>query len=260
MKKRDWNVSIVAGLLLGGLLTLFNMNLVASAKNIALRPDNILTQIIPTVLNSHTHWLTLYGDAEVTWYGPNSETQTYFTTFEFSQPNKAHIETISKEANGNDGIWISNGEKTYELKKETKTYIEGKLPSFVKDLSNIPLSIDEINNDNPMPHPFAMFISSPVRDLIYPTEFFQSSQISNFELIGQETLLGRKVWVVTKQDSSGDSSTVWIDKATGIFLKYEGYLGGQKWMELFFTKININEPINTTRFDLPNGYQPITVP
>ncbi|PIV28801.1 MAG: hypothetical protein COS37_00145 [Anaerolineae bacterium CG03_land_8_20_14_0_80_58_20] len=259
MKKRDWIVSIISGITLGMLFVSSGAysTVLAQKQTVVTGP---LNQIIATALNSHTRWQTLQGEAEVTWYGSNEETQTYLMNFEISQPVKGRIETTSKETNGNDGIWISNGERIYDLRNADKTYVEGSIPAFAKDLSQLPLTIMDVRKDMPMPHPFAMFISSPLRDLIYPTEFIQSSELSSLRLIGEETILGRKVWVIVREDSSTDYSKVWVDKSTGIFLRYEQYMNGEKWMDLSFKSLEFNPAIHPSTFELPSGYRPASIP
>lgn len=259
MGKRDWAISIISGLVLGMLFFSSGIYFTVSAQ----KPTAVagpLNQVINTTLNSHTRWQTLQGEAEVTWYGSNDETQTYSMNFEISQPANGRIDTKSKEGNGNDGIWISDGENVYDLNTANKTFVKGSLPAFAKDLSRLPLSIADTTRDMPVPHPFAMFMSSPLRDLIYPTEFIQSAELSSLNLIGEETILGRKTWVVIREDSSTDYSKVWVDKSTGIFLRYAQYLNGELWMDLSFKSINFNPAINPAAFELPSGYRPASIP
>ncbi len=259
MRKRDWLISIVSGFVLGMLFISSGVySTVSAQKQTAVTGP--LNQVILTTLNSHTHWRALQGEAEVTWYGPNDETQTYSMSFEISQPVRGRIDTTSKEGNGNDGLWISDGENIFDLNTADKTFVKGSLPAFAKDTSRLPLSIADTKRDMPIPHPFAMFISSPLRDLIYPTEFIQSAELSRLRLLGEETILGRKAWVVIREDSSADYSKVWVDKSTGIFLRYEQYMNGEKWMDLYFTSLTFNPVIDPVAFELPSGYRPVSIP
>ncbi|GIK09847.1 MAG: hypothetical protein JETCAE02_18860 [Anaerolineaceae bacterium] len=259
MRKRDWLISITFGLALGMLFFSSGAysTVLAQKQTVVTGP---LNQVILTALNSHTQWRALQGEAEVTWYGPNNETQTYSMGFEISQPGKGRIDTKSKEGNGNDGIWISDGENIYDLNTADKTFTRGVLPAFAKDFSRLPLSIADMNRDMPVPHPFAMFISSPLRDLIYPTEFIQSAELSSLTLVGEETILGRKTWFVIREDSSTDYSKIWIDKSTGILLRYVQYMDDKIWMDLSFKSLDFNPAINPATFELPSGYRPMSTP
>ena len=110
MTKRDWLLSIVAGLILGGLIVSFGLT-----KGASVSASGDIEEVLNLILNSHTKWQTIQGQAEVVWYSQDGSTQTYLTDFAIAQPAQAYFDAINKDGTGNDGLWISDGKKTYTM-------------------------------------------------------------------------------------------------------------------------------------------------
>ncbi|MBN2117784.1 MAG: hypothetical protein JW730_14505 [Anaerolineales bacterium] len=252
MRKQDWLVSIIAGILLGVVATVLGLpgKLAIQPGRAAGSIDNVLTLI----LNSHTHWSTIKGEAEVTWYGPNGGTQTYINQFQISQPYSAYINIINKDQPGfNEGLWISDGQKIYELDKTKKSYTENNIPDFAKKFVLMPKNLSEVSTDVVYNHPFSLLIPAPVKEYIYPEWFVQGNSTLSYQVTGQEQVLGRDTWVVLLKTKTGET-TAWIDQATGMILRYEQKENGQLSEKMAFTSLEVDSSINANTFMVPAGY------
>lgn len=72
-----------------------------------------------------------------------------------------------------------------------------------------------------------------------------------YSLVGEDTLLNRKVWLVNQVKNS-DEVTAWIDEETGIILKYTQKTDGNLFEEMTFTKFVVNSAIDGSLFALPS--------
>lgn len=143
MKKNDLYISILTGIVLG-LLLIFVKGSGGFVKAGSVSAQSPISDILTTVLNSDTKWTTVQGEVEITWYGKKGDVQVYTTAFTISQPDKAFIDTTDLSGSGNDGIWISDGTKIYELNKQSKTYTEHAFPEHFRDVSLLPRSLSDV--------------------------------------------------------------------------------------------------------------------
>ncbi|MGC1375060.1 MAG: hypothetical protein WA821_02490 [Anaerolineales bacterium] len=254
MKKKDWVVAIVAGLLIGIIASIIGAPGLLAGYQSA-QATGTLNQALTLVLNSHTKWRTAKGEAEITWYGPNGDKQTYIDRFQIVQPLSAYVDGVNKDQPGfnDDGIWISNGTEAYTVSKKTNTFRMTGLPKFASDLSRMPKTLAEVQTDTVYSHPFAMLISDPVTENIYSEWFAQGAKLSTFTLDGEGNLLGRRAWIITAH-SQTDGITAWIDQATGMILKYIQIQDGKKFAEAAFTSLVIDQPIDAVVFRVPAQY------
>ncbi|GAB4580605.1 MAG: hypothetical protein Fur0022_33470 [Anaerolineales bacterium] len=262
MTKRDWLLSIIAGLILGGLLISFGLT-----KGTSVSASGNLEEILNLILNSHTKWQTIQGQAEVVWYSQDGSTQTYLTDFAIAQPAQAFFDTTNKEGTGNEGLWISDGEKAYALDKVARTYSESRIPAFALDLSMLPTSLSEVEQGITYGHPFALIIPSPLKDYIYSSWVAEGKGM--YSLMGQEKISDRAAWVIEYKESfEGELSEhfqIWVDQKTGVILKFIQFNLNKEWKaELFveatMTSINFDQPIAPEKFSVPETYQPSTKP
>jgi hypothetical protein len=257
MKKRDWMISVLSGLILGitALLAGFSGGL---APTVIGRASSDTDKILTLVLNSHNTWQTVKGEAKVVWYGPKGDTQTYLSSFEVIQPNQALIETTSVDGLNPSGVWISDGFKAYNLNPANKTYSEEVLPKFTQDFSILPKTLDQvktnsINNYHVIyNNPFALVIPVPIREYLYPEWFAQGT--GNYDLVGTDSVAGRNVWVVSCITETSIAKA-WIDQGTGIILKFTQETNSQKVVEVIFTSLSLDVPVDPQIFTLPSGYQ-----
>jgi len=262
MKKLDWIIAISAGILLGviaigmGVPRMLTETQSAGASS---KIDDILT----LVLNSHTKWSTVKGEAEITWYDPTGGEgrQAYIDQFVIYQPLSAYVDGYNKDEPGfNDQeLWISDGMNIYDLDKENKTYTESVLPKFANDLSVMPQNLSEVQSDVVYNHPFSLLIPAPVKEYIYPEWFAQGNPTTAYTLTGEDNLLGRNTWIVNLKYKTGQAMA-WIDKTTGIILKYVQEENGQKFAEVTFTSIEVDAPIDASVFSVPPDYRPTGQP
>jgi len=264
MKKLDWLISITAGILLGIIaLGIGVPRILTETQSQSVRASSEIDDILTLVLNSHTKWSTIKGEAEIIWHDPNGggETQTYINQFVIYQPLSAYIDGYNKDKPGfNDNeLWISNGMKIYNLDKQSKTYTEGSLPKFASDLSVMPRNLSEVKTDTVYDHPFSLLIPAPIKEYIYPEWFAQGNPTTAYTLTGEDNLLGRNTWIVNLKYKLGQA-TAWIDQSTGMILKYIQEENGQKFAEVTFTSIEVDAPLEASVFTVPPDYRPTGQP
>lgn len=254
MKKSDILISLLAGIILG-LLVVFAKSgdgLIEAKSVLAGSPlDSILT----TVLNSDTKWKIVQGDAEITWYGEKGDVQAYTTTFVISQPDKVFLDTTDRSGMGNDGIWISDGVKIYELDKKNKTYTEGVFPAHFRDISLLPRSLNDVQQTGMVTiHPLSLLIPSPIKEYIFSSSFAQGGPQDIYSLVGTDNILEKQVWVVKYQNPYGDEVNAWIDQNTGIIIKFTQFNSGVKYLDVVFNSIQIDQQVEPNIFAVPTGY------
>lgn len=254
MKRQYWFISAVAGFLLGLLAIGVGIPrmLMGPASTGAVGQKE---EVLSLILNSHTKWATVKGEAEVVWYGPKGDTQSYINTFVIYQPLSAFVDVTNKEKPGfNEGLWVSDGENIYNLDKESKSYTQGKIPNFANDLSVLPSDLSQTKDDVVYSHPFSLLIPAPVKEYIYPEWFAQGNLSTAYSLLGEERILGRKTWIVNLQYKTGQA-TAWVDQETGMILKYVQEENGQKYVEVNFTSLEIDSPLAGDIFRVPSDYR-----
>jgi DNA-binding CsgD family transcriptional regulator/outer membrane lipoprotein-sorting protein len=253
MKRKDFLVPLIVGVLLGLLAIRTGIPFMLMESPSAKASDQ-MNEILSLVLNSHSRWATAQGEAEIVWYGSNGETQTYINKFVIYQPLSAYIEVINKFRPGfNEGVWISDGHNTYNVDKERKSYTQGKIPRFANDLSVLPGDLSQVKDDVVYNHPFSLLIPAPVKDYIYPEWFAQGNPSTAYSLLGEDSLLGRKTWIVNLKHKTGQA-TAWIDQTTGMILKYVQEENGQKYVEVNFTHLEVDMPVSADIFSVAPEY------
>jgi DNA-binding CsgD family transcriptional regulator/outer membrane lipoprotein-sorting protein len=255
MKRQDWFVSVIAGLLLG--LVAIGAGIPRMlTEPLSARASSPMDDVLSLVLTSHTKWTTVQGEAEIVWYGEKGETQSYTNKFVIYQPLSAYVDITNKDGSGfNEGLWISDGVNIYNVDKKNKSYTQGKIPNFANDLSVLPSEVAQVKDDVVYNHPFSLLISAPVKEYIYPHWFAQGYPATAYSLIGEDSLLGRKIWIVDLQYKTGQI-TAWIDQVTGMILKYIQVENGQKYVEVNFTSLEVDMPIDAETFNISTDYQP----
>jgi len=255
MKKKDWLVSIIAGTLLGIMAIGMGIPRMLSFSSSA-KASSQINEILTLVLNSHTKWMTAQGEVEITWYGKDGQTQAYINDFVIYQPLSAYVNVINKDGSGfNEGLWISDGENTYNLDKKAKSYTQGVIPNFANDLSTLPSDLPQVEEDVVYNHPFSLLIPAPVKEYIYPEWFAQGNPITTYSLLGEDSLLGRRTWIVELQYKTGQA-TAWIDQTTGMILKFSQIENGEKFVDVNFTSLEVDMTVDAKTFGVPSDYQP----
>lgn len=248
MTKKNWIFSITIGIVLGVIGGILGIPRLLQAKPVS--AASTADEALYSTLTSHLQWNTVQGEADIVWYLPNGEKQEYINAFTIQQPNSANISVKSVAGSGTNNEWISDGNKAYNIDPETKTYAGASLPAFSKDFSLLPTTLEAARTTDAIyRHPFGMIIPSPVGEYLYPQWFSQGG--GSYSLIGEDTLLDRKVWVVNQVKNS-DDVTAWIDEETGIILKYTQKTDGKLFEEMTFTKFVVNSAIDGALFALPS--------
>jgi outer membrane lipoprotein-sorting protein len=98
-----------------------------------------------------------------------------------------------------------------------------------------------------------MVIPLPIRDYLYPQWFPQGG--GTFTLSGEDIVLDRKTWVVEREKEL-DFTKAWIDKQTGVILKYTQQVAGIPFLEVEITNIKYDVPIDIDIFSPAIGYVP----
>jgi len=252
MTKTEWFISIIVGVVIGMIAGLLGVPQLLQAKSVA--AASTADEALRATLTSHLKWKTLQGAADVVWYKPDGGTQVYANTFSIQQPNLAQISVKSEDGTGNSGEWISDGRKAYGIDPLTREYAGASLPTFSADLSKLPSTLEAAKTTEVIyRHPFGMLIPSPVGEYLYPQWFSQGG--GNYVLAGEETVLGRKVWVVEYTKYTAEV-TAWIDEETGVILKYTQKMDGKLFLEVTFTSFEENSPLDASLFTLPADAKP----
>ncbi len=248
MTKKEWLISITVGIVLGMLGGLLGVPRLLQAKPVG--AVSTADVALLATLTSHEKWNTLQGAADIVWYLQNGGTQEYINTFAIQQPNKVYTKAKSVDGAGADSEWISDGNKAYDIDPRTKTYTDTSLPTFSKDLSMLPTTLEAAETGNVIyRHSFGMLISAPVGEYLYPQWFSQGG--GTYSLAGEDILLGRKVWVIDHKKNAHDV-TAWIDKETGVILKYSQKVDGKLFVDVTFTSFQVNPLLDGALFSLPS--------
>ncbi|MCB2178572.1 hypothetical protein KQH61_04070 [bacterium] len=179
-----------------------------------------VTDILNLVLTSHTTWHSVEGTARTAWHMDGEEDQIFTTAFTFIQPARGKIVPLAGPDFLDKISWISDGSKILETNLTTGVQTISDLPRFASDTSMIPQNVDEVDPDTVYRHPFTGLVPSPLSEYIFPNGFAQGGPDTVYELIGQESVIGRETWVMTAT-VRGQTVTAWIDQQTGVILKYQ---------------------------------------
>lgn len=258
MTRKDWNIILISGIVLGLLATAgINVGLQATAAKASQSEE--MNEILTLILNSHNQWATVSGAAKITWYSPDGSTQSYTQAFSISQPGSARFETIEASVQVNPEVWISDGSQVYEVDTEQKTYTTSVIPAFIYDTGMIPKTPDEVQNDVIYPFPFSLLIPSPVAEYVFPHWFAQGSDKAIYKLLGEDSILDRNVWVVQLL-SNNDEVSAWIDKETGVILRYEQQTDGKPFVSAEITSITFDGQIDASEFSAPIDFDQVSNP
>ncbi|GIK55462.1 MAG: hypothetical protein HND44_14935 [Chloroflexi bacterium] len=280
MTKKDWLVSITAGLVLA-LATLY----IHLGREFSPIPGAVLAQneaqtipdqspaimmiqpeaqkVVESMLNSHARWTTLQAEAITTWYMKGDVDSSWLSKVMIVQPVQARFETSlagQKEAN----LWLMNGDQRYERDLVNNVEEQKRLPAFATDpaaLARLPVQIEEIALAERIVyrHPIGMLVPSPVADYIYPVGLAQRG--GQYTLIGEEQIAGRIAWILEwVQEEVSDShppslkQQFWVDQETGVVLKARSYVGlnlAELYEETVFTSISYDQPVAPESFVFP---------
>lgn len=221
MKKRDWLISIISGLVLGVFALCFGLvNKIAVLRTV--KAESKSDEVISLMLKSHTTWKTMNGLMTTVNFDPNNGSQqTYFNSFEISNPDKARL-AITGESNTSILDWFANGSTINNINRENLSYQEVTQQDFAKELTLIPTDIGSIDKEIIYRHPMASIIPSPIGDYIFPTGLAQRQGI--YEISGEEVIIGRPTWIVdfSKQNDNNEitmKARYWVDQSTGVILQ-----------------------------------------
>ena len=115
MSKRGWVISIAIVILIGAVIATFGLTNGEPSPEANSTADVDIDTILTHVLNSHTNWDTVQGEAEIIQYNPQGGEQRYIVRFAISQPASARIEPIETLIESTVNLWISDGENIFEV-------------------------------------------------------------------------------------------------------------------------------------------------
>jgi len=254
MKRRDWIISVSAGVLLGILVVVFQaIGYLPQILNVRAASDaeNALTK----TLQSYKTWSSLQGEAQLVQYDADNNPHLDIVSVQVSQPLKANVSFKSSDDVIKTNMkLVSDGKNIYQVDNGNLSYAQSNLPTsahFAQDLGYLPQTLADVKKDEVYGHPFARLISNPMMDYIYPVSFPQARSGSTYQLLGEENIIGRATWKVELRTTT-DYVIAWIDQATGIILKYSQEAGAQKIVDMEFVWIKIDQAIDTQAFSPPD--------
>lgn len=259
MKKRDWIISIISGLVLGLIISAFSAPSIGLIERANAAQDGEVTAILNLVLNSHTKWQSVQGEATVTWFGPDGTQQEYVQTFKVSQPILARFETTLSPIELSSDLWVSDGEEVFEANTKDKSYTASSLPDFASNYDLLPASVTEVSDEEIYHFPFALLIPSPLAEYIYPHWFAQGHKGGTYTLAGEETLLQRKVWLMYYEVRE-HHIVAWIDQETGVILRFIHEIEGQAQVEMNMISIAFDKELDEDDFAIPPDFDRIELP
>ena len=255
MSRRDLTPSIVGGLVLSliAIWFIFSRNGVLSFSSASAQTE--IDSIRQLMLTSHENWSTLQGEALTTWHLRNGGTDLVTSEFAIANSTQSRFELPTLGF-----MWINTSQTIYEINNNELTYFKFTQPDIERELSLLPTTLDGVVKGDIYRHPVAMSTSSPIADYIFPVGLAQRQ--GEYKILGEETVAGRKTWVITFVLKSGGevsiSSKYWVDQELGNILKAEVYSTerlGQLSEEMLFQWIEIDAEIPEDAFAPPlDGY------
>ncbi len=225
MKKKDWFVSIVAGVILG--ILAMNLGITKGIVNIpAVRAEDKMGEILNLMLKSHTTWQTIGGEATTQWFSMKDGSQHgFYSSVVVANPNQAHF-TIASDDGSSNTEWIGDGATIFEIDRLGKTYQEYKQEDVTSGFDRLPADVASIDKNIIFRHPMAMIIPSPVADYIFPTGLAQRQ--GEYSFVGEAVIANRNAWVVDylKLNDNNDATMkarYWVDSKTGVILQAYTY-------------------------------------
>lgn len=265
MQRKDWFIALTVGLLIAAAVSFFGLEefgLVHSVNVKAGEPDEI-QQIRDAMLQSHHRWDSIHIESTTTWFTEGKEESSWVSEVYIEQSSLRGRLELSPAGKEPSVYWIVNNGEVYESNEETGESTQKTLPAFVSNgdgFSVLPEQTEEIlaNEDGTQTifrHPFGMLMPSPIADYLFPVGLAQRSGL--YEILGQESILNRDVWVVDYSRSQGGGGIIrqrfWIDTATGLILKAVSYAdieAKQIIEETIMTTLTLNPSLTDKVFDL----------
>jgi outer membrane lipoprotein-sorting protein len=261
MKRKDLVIAISTGFFLGILMVVFQA-LGYLPQPLKVNAAGNAEEALSKALTSYKNWSSLQGEAQLVQYDADGNPHLDIVSVEIAQPLKANVAfKASDDKAKTDQRWVSDGKKTYQVNDGNLSYVESNIPGFAKNLDFIPQTLADVKRGEVYNYPFAMLISNPIMEYVYPVGFAQAPSGASYQLLGEENVAGRTTWKVVLQTKT-DYSVAWIDQATGVILKYSQETSGQKVVEMEFVWIKIDQNIDVQEFSPPDmgKYHPVTNP
>jgi hypothetical protein len=261
MKRKDWVIAISAGFFLGILMVVFQ-SLGYLPQLLKVTAAGNAEEALLKTLQSYKNWSSLQGEAQLVQYDVNGNPHLDTVSVEIVQPLQANVAFKTSNDNAKTAQrWVSDGINIYQVNDKNLSYIEYNIPDFAKSLDFIPQTLADIKRGEVYNFPFAMLISNPIMEYVYPVGFAQAPSGASYQLLGEENVAGRTTWKVVLQTKT-DYSIAWIDQDTGVILKYSQETSGQKVVEMEFVWIKFNQNIDAQEFSPPDNrkYLPATNP
>lgn len=277
MTRKSIIIGVVCGVLIGSLAIYLNMRQAAQALHseaptITFPQDNKSEQspseVLETILNSHTNWQTLQGEISIWDYGGvayQGDGQVQKSTIEIAvkQPDKLYAQSQNQSFNSHF-VQVIDGNQSCEVDVQRTIYtcISLSKELLQRDLSRLPQNLNAVHEQSedgiPIihPHPMALLTSPPIAEMIYPTALAQRR--GEYLQAEPSEYLNREVWIVDWQQRNEENRLVakermWVDQRTGVILKSQRFAGPtfeQVNEEITFTSIAFNQAIDAATFDV----------
>lgn len=255
--RKEYKVSIIVGAAIGLVcLSVLLAGWVTPHWSMRLQDANV-KDVLNLVLSSHTRWSTVQGIAIVTWHGDNGDIQSHTTDFAFQQPARARVTLTEGSSFVEQTTWISDGEYIYEEKPQQRTYSQSLLPAFSHDTEFLPSNLSETSTEFIYLHPMALLTPSPISEFIFPHGFAQGNADTVYKLVGEGKVAGRDAWIMT-MTIRANSVMAWVDKETGVILKYNQEINGNLFEEFELVSVEFNSILPANTFSVDAGFEAIS--
>lgn len=208
-----------------------------------------------TMANSPSEWDTLQGSAEFIWYTSEGGPIRYIKSFALQHYFKGRVVIKSLDGRGSECLWVSDGVNISIYSPRSQSYYRTTITDLPGNFNFDPSTLentDDYDIDFISRYRFGEIIPSFLVDYLFPQHF--ADEGGNFTLIGENTFLERKVWVVDHELDTV-SATLWVDQESGVVLKYIQYNEGVLYLQVTFMSFWVNQPIDSSLFVLPADEQ-----
>lgn len=277
-KKVLLSMSIASGLLISG-GSLVTINKIDHVKAIESVKSNVSKEDIRyKMLNAIDNYKTAKTKASV-YYAKqglkisfegevdivNGRSNIKYTDSYDSSNNVLQTEIIS-DISKQERLQLNDTKRTYKIDELADLYTDSQ--TMKKEFLAMYPDVDSRSNSVKVlrPDPTTMELASSV---LFPQDVALSylDNEDNWSIVGEEKMLDRDVVLIEGtfnkkvQENGHETFKMWVDKETGILLKYESYTpDGNLFDYTYVDYLTLNGPTakNVYDFSVPEGYKPET--
>jgi len=223
-----------------------------AAAEASLRLDSNSETIRLKLLQSYALWQTAWVDGSATWYAPagsNEPTQVFHFQIWVDAPNFRFLELTAPAGGAPTVFKVSDGQSVLDMDPETGDERLSTLPGFAQEGFDPPVEV----TDTILPHPLAMVMDSPLRDLLFPTGLAERG--GTYNTVQLESAAGRQALIVDWfREPAQRVDRFWVDVETGVILRMQHFgKGGGDVMDsdVRIEQIQYGVALETEIFNIP---------